>query len=171
MCSKQAAFTLVEMVLSLFVLCCCVILIQTTLLAKHHMEIATLSTQESWRVRLACIQLDHYLERCEFVSINLVNEQLNTKYKSQELRIWHHDKNTGVGELREVAPYYPKNSNGKLTILLQNFESKGYMPLLENCRQMRFEYHQPYILMRIRMASGQDYQYQLFCPKVRSSSS
>lgn len=150
---KRGGFTLMEMIISLFLFGLVFFMFDlAAILVKDTKQVVAV-TENNQQVNQVFLQLDHYIQRSAFIDIT----QENGPYRL----VLYHFKEDMNGETRSVALKY---TNGRKNLVLQNYLSQGYAPLLEDIEQVRFTRQKPYIDMELTIHQHK-YRHRFYCPK------
>lgn len=154
---KRGGFTLMEMIISLFLFGLVFFMFDLAATLVKDTQKVVAVTENNQRVDQVFLQLDHYIQRSAFIDIT----HENGPYRL----VLYHVKAKAQGETRSIAL---KQINGQKNLVLQNYLSQGYAPLLEDIEHVRFKREKPYIDMELTIHQHH-YRHRFYCPNDKVS--
>lgn len=146
---KHAAFTLIEMVISMAILILTSQLLVATVGVLQKAIKVTQQQQNTIDWHISTIQLDEFLADAYF-----------TNYQSQDAPkiIFRKPDTNQSGEAAETV-YYLKRMKNEMIVVSQ---LDGYMPLLGNLKQLQLDYQRPFVQIDATFTDQRRYQHDVF---------
>lgn len=155
---KTAGFTLMEMVISLFVMIACFFVLRLGVTLIQDGQKTIQGVDDAVLVAQAFLQLDHYIQKSEFVSIESNNNL-------PSLVLYHQNKDQTMGT-RQVKLQRVDGVAEDYRLVLQNFLGQGYMPLFEHLSGATMVRNAPYIDLQVRYRNHW-YAHRFYCPQEK----